>query len=58
MGSCSNIWIQFVFPAYVWILLIHIIIETQLEIFSSIDIQPSRRFLNNDDIHKHLQIIA
>ena len=28
-------------------------LETQLEIFSSIDIQPSGRFLNNDDIHQH-----
>ena len=30
-------------------------LETQLEIFSSIDIQPSGRFLNNDDIHQHFK---
>ena len=29
--------------------------ETQLEIFSSIDIQPSGRFLNNVDIHQHFK---
>ena len=28
-------------------------LETQFEMFSSIDIQPSGRFLNNDDIHQH-----
>ena len=30
-------------------------LETQLEIFSSIDIQPSGRFFNNDDIHQHFK---
>ena len=30
-------------------------LETQLEIFSSIDIQPSGRFLNNDDIQQHFK---
>ena len=30
-------------------------LETLLKIFSSIDIQPSRRFLNNDDIHLHFK---
>ena len=29
--------------------------ETQLEIFSLIDIQLSGRFLNNDDIHHHFK---
>ena len=29
--------------------------ETQLEIFSSIDIQPSGRFLNIVDIHQHFK---
>ena len=33
-------------------------LETQLEIFSSIDIQPSGRFLNNDDIHQHFKSLA
>ena len=31
-------------------------LETQFEMFSSIDIQPSGRFLNNDDIHQHSQL--
>ena len=30
-------------------------LETQLEIFCSIDIQPSGRFFNNDDIHQHFK---
>ena len=30
-------------------------LETQLEIFSSIDIQPSGRLSNNDDIHQHFK---
>ena len=30
-------------------------LETQLKIFSSIDIQPNGRFLNNDDIHQHFK---
>ena len=30
-------------------------LETQLEIFSSIDIQPSGRFFNNDNIHQHFK---
>ena len=30
-------------------------LETQLEIFSSIDIQPSGGFLNNVDIHQHFK---
>ena len=32
-------------------------LETQLEIFSSIDIQPSGRFFNNDDIHQHFKLL-
>ena len=30
-------------------------LKTQLEIFSSINIQPSGRFLNNDDIHQYFK---